>query len=283
MYTSLNTGAIGIKNYTLEQTIDLARKSGFDAVDFNIQEAADLADKHGIDYVKKLFKDVKPGPFGLPINWREDEAKWKADLEKLPKLAKVAQQLGATRTATWIMPNSAERDFDANFKFHADRFRPIGEAFKPYGIRVGLEFIGPQTLRPADKHAFVYTMGGMMELAHAIGTGNIGLLLDIWHLYTSGGKVEDLDTIKQEDIVCVHVNDAPEGLTLETYQDQDRRLPLETNVLPLEAFMNKLAAMGYDGPVTAEPFSKRLNSMDNPAEAARITADHMNRLWATMG
>jgi sugar phosphate isomerase/epimerase len=219
----------------------------------------------------------------MPINWREDEARWKADLEKLPQLGEVAQQIGATRTATWIMPNSGERDFDANFAWHVERFRPIGEALKPYGIRFGLEFIGPQTLRPADKHAFIYTMSGMMELAKAIGTGNIGLLLDIWHLYTSGGQVDDLDTIQQEDIVAVHVNDAPEGLTMAEYNDHDRRLPLETNVLPLEAFMNKLTAMGYDGPVTVEPFSKRLNALDNPQEAARITADHLNRLWATMG
>jgi sugar phosphate isomerase/epimerase len=282
MYTSLNTGAIGIKNYTLPQTIDLARQFGFDAVDFSLQEAADLADQHGIDYVKRLFKDIRPGPCWIPINWRESEAQWKADLEKLPKLGEFAQKIGATRTATWIMPNSGERDFDANFAWHVERFRPIGEALKPYGIRFGLEFIGPQTLRPADKHPFIYTLGGMMELARAIGTGNIGLLVDAWHLYTSGGQVDDLDTITQEDIVCVHVNDAPEGLTMAEYNDHDRRLPLETGVLPLEAFMKKLAAMGYDGPVTVEPFSKRLNALDDPQEAARITADHLNRLWATM-
>jgi sugar phosphate isomerase/epimerase len=280
MYKSLNTGAIGIKNFTLAQTIDLARQFGFTGIDFNIQEAADLAQQHGIEHVKKLFGDIKPGPWGMPVNWREDVAHWEADLKKLPQLAEVAVQLGAPRTVTWIMPNSTERDFKANFDWHVERLRPIGEALKPHGIHFGLEFIGPQTLRPADKHAFIYSMSGMMELAKAIGTGNIGLLLDVWHLITSGGQIDDLNTITQQDIVAVHVNDAPEGLTLATYQDLDRRLPLETGVLPLAAFMNKLKTMGYDGPITVEPFSARLNALNDPQEAARITADYLNRLWA---
>lgn len=283
MYTSLNTGAIGIKNYTLTQTLALARQFGFEGVDFNIQEAADLAQQHGIEHVRQLFGDLKPGPWGMPVNWRQDAAQWQDGLKALPRLAEVAAQLGALRTTTWIMPNSAERTFDENFMFHAERFLPIGEALKPFGIRFGLEFIGPQTLRPADKHAFIFTMEGMMDLAKAVGTGNIGLLLDAWHLYTSGGSIDDLDTITAQDIVAVHVNDAPQGVSMAEYNDHDRRLPLETGVMPLAAFMQKLAALGYDGPVTVEPFSQRLNALSDPHEAARITADHLKRLWATLG
>ena len=48
-----------------------------------------------------------------------------------------------------------------------------------------------------------------MDLAAAIGTGNVGLLLDAWHLYTGGGSIDDLDKITAKDVVVVHVNDAP--------------------------------------------------------------------------
>ena len=74
----------------------------------------------------------------------------------------------------------------------------------------------------------------MLELAAACGTGNVGLLLDAWHLYTSGGAVADMDKISNADIVNVHVNDAPTGLSMAEYNDHDRRLPTETGVLPLE-------------------------------------------------
>ena len=47
--------------------------------------------------------------------------------------------------------------------------------------------------------------------------------------------------------------------------------------------MRKLAAMNYDGPVTAEPFSKRLNAMDDPMEVAKITASYMDKMWQAAG
>jgi sugar phosphate isomerase/epimerase len=283
MFRNLSPGAIGIRSYSLQQSLELARQTGFEGIDFNIKEAAELAEKHGADYVRGLFTDagIRPGAWGLPVAWREDS--WKDDLKVLPELAAVGQAIGALRTATWCPPSSDTMPFAENFQWHVDRYGPIAEALAPYGVRFGIEFIGPQTLRPADKHAFIYTMEGMLELIRALDTDNVGLLLDAWHLYTSGGSLDDLDKITNADVVVVHVNDAPEGLTMATYNDHDRRLPMETEVMDLPGFMRKLAAMGYDGPVTPEPFSARLNSMDDPLEAAKETARYMDRMWAASG
>lgn len=283
MFKNLSPGAIGIRNFGLQQSLDLAPQTGFEGIDFNIKEAAELAEKHGADYVRGLFDQagLKPGSWGLPVAWREDH--WKDDLKALPELAAVGQAVGALRTATWCPPSSDTLPFAENFQWHVDRYGPIAEALEPYGVRFGIEFIGPQTLRPADKHAFIYTMEGMLELIKAIGKSNVGLLLDAWHLYTSGGSLDDLDKITNADVVVVHVNDAPEGLTMETYNDHDRRLPMETEVMDLPGFMRKLVAMGYDGPVTPEPFSKRLNAMTDPLEQARETARYMDKMWAASG
>ena len=92
-----------------------------------------------------------------------------------------------------------------------------------------------------------------------------------------------MDKISNADIVNVHVNDAPAGLTMAEYNDHDRRLPTETGVLPLEGFMKKLATLGYDGPVTPEPFSKRVNALEDPRAAAELAAEYMDRLWAVAG
>lgn len=285
MFKNLSPGAIGIRNYSLPQAIELAQKTGFEGIDFDIREAAALADQQGIDHVRRLFEQagVRPGCWGLPVAWNKDEAQWRQDLQELPQLAALGRDLGCLRTAIWVPPNSSERSFDENFKWHVARFQPIAEILKVHNCRLGLEFIGPQTLRPPDKHAFIYNLEGMMELIEAIGTGNLGLLLDAWHLYTSGGSLDDLDKLSAKDIVTVHVNDAPLGLTMEAYIDHDRRLPMETGVIDLPRFMQKLAQMGYDGPVTPEPFSQRVNAIEDPVEAAQLTADHMNRLWEASG
>ena len=283
MFKNLSAGAIGIHNYSLEQTIKLAKAHGFSGVDFSIQEAATYADDNGIDALKALFTnhDIQPGAWGPPVDWRGDS--WADDVKQLPKYAEVAVQIDALRASTWCPPSSIDREFDENFAWHVERFTPIAEALKPHGIRFGIEFIGPQTMRPSDQHDFIYTMDGMLDLCKAIGTGNVGLLLDAWHLYTSGGSLGDLDKITNADVVNVHVNDAPEGLTMSEYQDLDRRLPMETGVMPLAGFMQKLSAMGYDGPITAEPFSKRVNSIDDPDEATALVADHMKQLWNAAG
>ena len=50
-------------------------------------------------------------------------------------------------------------------------------------------------------------------------------------------------------------------------------------MVPLAGFMGKLSALGYDGPVTPEPFSARVNAIEDPFEAASLTAGYMDRLW----
>ena len=283
MYKTLSPGAIGIRGLSLGESLKLAKDSGFEGLDFSIQEAARLADEHGAEYVRAMFDDagIKVGAWGMPVRWQSDD--WRDDLAELPRYAALGAELGAMRSSTWCPPSSKVRAFDENFAWHLERYSAIAAVLKDHGIRFGIEFIGPQSLRPADQHDFIYDMGGMLELAAAIGTGNVGVLLDAWHLYTSGGSVDDLDKISNADIVNVHVNDAPVGLTMAEYDDHDRRLPTETGVLPLEGFMKKLIALGYDGPVTPEPFSKRLNAMEDPLEAAVETASYMDRLWAVAG
>lgn len=284
MFKNLSPGAIGIRNCTLADAIELARAAGFGGIDFSIREAADLANLRGLEYVRDLFAEagVRPGQWGLPVAWNRDD-QWQDDLRELPRLAALGCALGCTRTSTWAPPGSNERPFGANFEWHVQRFRPIAQILADEGCSLGIEFIGPKTMRDRYTFPFIYTLEGMMELATAIGTGNVGLLLDIWHLITSGGSVADMDRLTASDIITVHVNDAPEGIPMDEQIDNVRRLPMETGVLPLVEFMQKLQALGYDGPVTPEPFSARVNAIADPFEATRLVAEYMDRLWRASG
>lgn len=175
--------------------------------------------------------------------------------------------------------------YDENFTWHVERFRPIAQILADHGCMFGIEFLGPKTLRDAHKYSFIYTLDEMMELADAIGTGNVGLLLDAWHLFTSGGSLDDLDKISNTNIVTVHINDAPAGIPWDELQDTVRCLPMETGVLDLVGFMQKLESLGYDGPVTTEPFNQALNTLaaDDPQAAAKKVSDAMDRLWRASG
>ena len=157
MFKSLSPGDIGIRGLSLSQAIELAQKTGFGGINFSVREAAQLVDERGIDYVRNLFANagILPGQWGLPVRWDGDEAEWKQGLEELPRLAAVGQELGCTRTSTWCPPGSNDRDFEANWAWHIARFRPIAEILAEYGCRLGIEFIGPQTIRDKLKYDFV--------------------------------------------------------------------------------------------------------------------------------
>lgn len=286
MYSSLMTGAIGIKGFGLEESIALAADTGFDAVWFDIKVAKSLADDHGVDHVRELFtsRGVRPGGWSAPVRW-QDDAQRDQDLAALPALAELGVALGNPFTTTGIMPGHDERPFDEQYAWILERLRPFAEALKAAGVRLGIEFIAPKTIRNRFTHEFVYSMPDMLKLGRDVGTGNLGVLFDVWHHYTAHGTVADLDNVTVDDIVVVHVNDAPRGIEIDEQVDSARMLPMETGVIEAPAMLRKLDAMGFAGPVIAEPFSARINELaaDDPVAAASETAESIRKLFAAAG
>ncbi len=286
MFTTLAPGAIGIKGLSLPETIDLAARSGFQGVTFDTREVASLADDHGINHVKQLFADagVRPAYWNLPVSWNNDE-KRDGDLTDLPRLTALALELGSDRATSGITPGSNERPFDEQYAWTKERLLPVAQTLKDSGARLGFEFIGPKTLRNRFRYEFIYSLNGMMDLARDLGTGNVGVLLDLFHNYTSHGTNNDILALNERDIVAVHVNDAPPGIDVDEQEDLVRALPLETGVLDIKGFMDALKTLGYDGPVMPEPFSKRISDLaaTDPLAAATETAESMKKLWTLAG
>jgi sugar phosphate isomerase/epimerase len=269
MYKALSPGAIGVRAGSLAEAIAAAKIGGFGGVEFSPNEVAALIEQQGVDSVRGLFAEagLQPAGWGLPVDWRGEEADWQRGLEALPRQAQAAAAIGGTRTMTWIMPCSNDRDFEANWEFHVSRFTPIARVLHDHGCRLGLEFIGPKTLRDSQKYPFVHTMGKMLELGRAIGP-NVGLLLDCWHWYTSHGTLEEIEALRPEQVVYVHVNDAPAGIPIDEQRDNIRALPGETGVIDIAGFLRGLRSIGYTGPVTPEPFKKELSEL--PTHEARL-------------
>lgn len=283
MYKSLSPEAIGIKA-ELEEALDLVASSGFSGLDAGMVGVKSLVDERGADEVNGLFasKGVRFGAWGMGIPWNGPEDEYKEGVKHLPELASTAAAVGAFRCVQWVPPSSEDRRFRENFHWHVGRLRPIAEILKENGCSLGLEFIGPRTLREETRFGFIYTIGGMLALSEAIGTGNVGLLLDAWHWYTALGTEADLAMLAPEDVVHVHVNDAPRGRDLTEQIDHERALPSETGVIDLVGFLKQLKEIGYDGPVTPEPFSQRVRKMAAD-EAVRVTHEGLDQAWQSAG
>jgi sugar phosphate isomerase/epimerase len=287
VFKNFNPNMIGLRGRPLADALAMATEGGFAGVDFDIREAAALVDAHGLEHVRGMFASagLRPGQWSLPVAYRQDDDQYRAAMADLPRLAELGRALGCTRTCSGVGPSSPDREYAENFAWHVARLRPIAEILRDQGCRLGIEFIGPKTLRARHRYEFIYSLGGLIDLWQAIGTGNVGVLLDVWHLYTSGETLADLDRIGNHDVVAVHVNDAPPGIPRDEQIDNQRTLPMETGVLDLVGFMGKLTAMGYDGPVTVEPFSQRLNDLaaSDPSAAIAETARSLDALWRAAG
>jgi len=283
MFKNLCAGAIGVGGSTLEVAA-LARKTGFGGMDLNAGEAATLLELGELDTLKRLHETygLTPGGFGLPVEFRRDEETFQKSLAPLPRLAQAAAAMGCFRCPTWILPFSNDLPFAENFETHRRRLKACAEILGDHGVWLGLEFVGPKTMRVGKPHEFIWNMKGMLELADAIGTGNVGLLLDCWHWYTAYGTVDDILKLKAEQIVYTHVNDAPAGVDVDAQVDNVRRMPGETGVIDIAGFLKALAKIGYDGPVTAEPFVPQLKEL--PAvEACRRTSAALDKIMGQAG
>ncbi|MBQ38532.1 MAG: sugar phosphate isomerase/epimerase family protein [Candidatus Latescibacteria bacterium] len=278
MFTSLSPGAIGVKVDGLQQGLSLAAKHGFAGYHFGIGEAHEL----GVSQVRELSEaaGVRLSAFGFPLDFRSDEAAFEQDLAALPALAETAVGLDVKRTATWITPASDELNFADNLAFHARRLQPAAAILAAHDIRLGLEYVGPKTSRDGKKHEFVHTMDQMSDLCAAVGD-NCGYLLDAWHWYTAHEDASHLQRLSPEQVVDVHVNDAPEG-AVDEQLDNRRCLPGETGVIDIATFLGSLKQIGYDGPVMVEPFSQTVRDMDADAACA-ATGTALSKVWAQAG
>ena len=284
MFKNLSPGAVGIRDINMQEGLELAKSTGFGGLDLNLGEANQLAEEHSAQYVKDLWAEagLEMGGFGFPVNWRGMDAEYDESLERLPEVAKFAADLGCHRCMTVVPPCSNDLSFQENWDFHVNRLRRPAEILKEYGHWLGLEFIGPATSRKSHKYLFTYSMDAVLGLAAAVGTGNVGLLFDMWHWYTCRATLDDVRKLSKSDVVYVHINDAPAGIDPDDQIDNIRCLPAETGVIPLPELMGILKEIGYDGPVTPEPFSATLNDMA-PLEAAKVTAGSLDKVWKQAG
>ncbi len=284
MYKALSPGAIGVRVSNLNEALAAAKTGAFGGVEFNPSEVADLVEKNGIAVVNDLFEaeGIKPAGFGLPFDWRGDEKAWADGLKALPRLAKAASEIGGGRTMTWIMPCSESLEMEANFDFHVARLKPAAEILADFGCTFGLEFIGPLTLYRLHKYPFVRKMGEMSGLAKAVGS-NAGLLLDCWHWHTTEGTIDELLALEPAQIVYVHVNEAPANVKMDEYVDNVRGLPGSTGVIDVVGFLQSLKKIGYEGPVTPEPFEKSLAELPSDEARLKLVGDSMTKIFRSAG
>jgi sugar phosphate isomerase/epimerase len=277
MLRSFNGGAVHVKISSFEQGIEACHLGGFNSLAMH----PGLVEGRDLDETRAVLKNaaIEPGAWGIPFDWRGSEADYESGFEKMKEQTALMAGVGVSRCATWILPGSNDRNWDANWAFHVRRLKPIAKLLEDHGMVLGLEFIGPKTLRDIFRHPFVYTILEMIDLGRDMNS-NVGVLLDAWHLHTSEGSLEQLSMLDPRQIALVHINDAPSGIPVTELVDNKRHLPCATGVIDLKGFFDMLRKIGYDGPVEAEPFDESLKELANDEDRIRRVGESVAKAFS---
>lgn len=275
-FSAFVPGGLGVKAGQA-LAIEMAARHGFDAVEpfagalirDGVPQHVEALEKHGLRWAAAA----------LSVDYHEAAGKFEQGLASLPGEARALQEAGVTRIGTWIRPSSANRTYLQNFKQTAARLRQVAAVLADYGLTLGLEYVGTKRDWTAERHSFVHTMAETKELIGEIGASNVGLILDSWHWWTAAESGDDIRTLSNREVVSCDLNDAPLGLARDDQYDHQRELPLATGVIDIRDFLEALVSIGYDGPVRAEPFSQKLDDMEDES-ASRLTSQALREAFA---
>ncbi len=276
---ALSCGMIGVRA-TPREAIELAHRYGFEAVEPSARFLAGLSD----DALAELLAEMKAKKLvwaaeGLPVQFRAGDKEFQDSIKGLPDFVKGLKRAGATRVGTWLSPSHNTLTYLANFRQHVGRLREAAKILGDYGLRLGLEYVGPKTSWSKGRFTFIHTMAETKDLIAEIGCDNVGFMLDSWHWYTAHETPADILSLRAADVVCCHLNDAPKGVPVDEQVDSRRDLPAATGVIDLAAFLQALARIGYDGPIAAEPFRPDLRALPRD-QALETVAAAMKKAFA---
>jgi sugar phosphate isomerase/epimerase len=282
MTQDLVCGNVGVKA-TQREAVELAVAYGFESVgaqagDLEALGDAELAELRALMKAKGLAW----GAANLAVDFRKDDEAFRQTSQGVPAFARALKRAGVTRVATWLPPASDTFTYRQYFAAISGRLRETARVLEGEGgLRLGLEYVAPKTAWAARRYPFLHTLAETRELVAEIARPNVGYVLDSWHWWHAGDSASDIKTLRGEDVIAVDLNDAPAGVAKDQQLDNARELPLATGVIPAAEFLGALLAIGYDGPVRAEPFNKALAEKPK-AEALAATAAAMKKAFALL-
>ena len=282
MKISLMPGTVGINVNTYE-LLDLAIKNKFESIYPLINDLKKMSTMELSDYLDKMVSNsISFDVSILPVDFSQTDSVFNNGIKVLKDYCKVMRKIDSVGFCRWIMPTSNNLTYLKNFKIHKERLKECAKIIGDNDMKLGLEFVGPKTLMARDQFSFIRTINELRELISEIDERNVGYQLDTFHLYCANHSIEDLRFLNKDDIIMCQLNDAVKGRTRDEQIDLERNLPGKTGLIDTAPFLNFLQEVGYDRTVSAEPFNKDLNKMNNE-EAAKTTYDSIKNSFVNAG
>jgi len=251
--------------FPLPDRIEAAARAGYDGFGFWLGDL--LAWRAaGNDYadIRRRLNDAGMRTIELEFlsDWYADgDRRARSDQARLA-LFEAADALDARHIK--VMPPFLREDLDGEAL--SEQFAALCDDAAQHVVQVGLEMLPFSTLP---------NLTAALSMVEMAGAENGGLLIDVWHVVRSGGRVEDVAEIPAHRIVSVELCDALRAMEGSIGEDTMRRRRLcGEGEFDLHGFLRALERTGYKGPYGVEILSDEMRSLslEDACRRSRDTA-----------
>jgi 2-keto-myo-inositol isomerase len=149
----------------------------------------------------------------------------------------------------------------------AEALRDYAHVAADYGVAIAFEFHG-------YARCSINSLSSALDVLAAVETPNLGVVIDAFHFYVGGSRLEDLARLGQERLAIVHLADVDHA-DRSKLGKPNRVLPGE-GVLPVKDLVAAVKRLGYRGAYSLELFREEYWAMD-PMIVARKGLASMQR------
>ncbi len=261
----------------LDADVEIAAECGYRALEVWAGKIDAYTKERPLEQLAHKLRTLRIEPWCInsieDITFRDAFGR-RAVLAQLSRTCAVARAIGAPSIV--VVPGRRDDGFDRRESISdaVDVLRAMSDVAEEIGL--AFEFLG----KPGCS---VPTLDMATEIVQAVDRPNVGLVIDTFHFYAGGSRLEDIARVPLEKLLVVHLNgceDLPRGELTDAH-----RLYPGDGVIPIGAILRQLRDLGYDGVCSIEIFRPEYWHQD-PREVARTArakaADALKKAGVTI-
>ncbi|MFZ5435592.1 MAG: sugar phosphate isomerase/epimerase family protein [Bacillota bacterium] len=271
MHNVLAFDTISIKNApSTEEKVRVAHEAGFPAVELRGNDIRDYTGS--ITELHSIIEGLGLQVVGFVPEADEYDWHYEAVDKVVARALETFKLCEALEVDTVVYPVMST---DSDIATTTRNFRVLCHAAAPFGLKIGLEFIGHVPK--------VQTLETAWHIVKNAEEPNGGIVLDLFHFYRGRSKLDGIRRIPPDKVYLVHVDDAMDKPIEELVGAKHRLYPGE-GVIPVQEIITVLLETGYTNPFVVELFNEDYwaDSPTNVAERAKRTSQDIIAL-AIMG
>ncbi len=260
----------------LATDIRAASAAGFDCLEIWASKLRDFLKANSTTDLKSLFDEHGIEPYSINsierITFRNAEAH-AGLLEECEELCRIASEISCPYIVVVPSPLPPDKNWDDVREESVRVLGELGRIAEGHDVALAFEFLG-------QPDCSVQTLAQASEIVGQLKRSNVGLVIDSFHFYAGGSRIESIDALDARQLFIFHINDA-EDLPREQLEDRHRLLP-GLGILPLKEITGALRRINYDRVTSVEIFRPEYWERD-PSELAREARAAVSRVLAEAG